>query len=140
MNKFDQLHSLSRRDSGLHCWTPSIHGADAKRISPAVLRRFGASVLKRSAPQQGPDDTFGVQERNHDDNGTNMSNRPAKFTQSDAKRLFKAAANAGVNVRVEFHPDGTIIASTGNRVTELVPKDADTDLDKWMKKHHENPT
>src|SRR2546422_6496521 len=23
-----------------------------------------------------------------------------------------------VNVRVEFHPDGTIIASTGNRVTE----------------------
>jgi hypothetical protein len=69
-----------------------------------------------------------------------MSNRPARFTQSDAKRLFNAAANAGVNVRVEFHPDGTIIASIGNRVTELVPNDADTDLDKWMKKHHENPT
>jgi hypothetical protein len=136
MNKFDQLHSLSRRDSGLHCWTWRRRQADI----PAVLRRFGASARKRSAPQQGPDDTFGVQERNHDDNGTNMSNRPAKFTQSDAKRLFKAAANAGVNVRVEFHPDGTIIASTGNRVTELVPKDADTDLDKWMKKHHENPT
>jgi hypothetical protein len=140
MNKFDQLHSLCRRGSGPHWLTPSIRGAVAKRISPAVLRPFGASVRKRSALLQGPNDTFGVPERNHDDDGTNMSNRPAKFTQSDAKRLFKAAANAGVNVRVEFHPDGTIIASTGNRVTELFPNDADTDLDKWMKKHHENPT
>jgi hypothetical protein len=69
---------------------------------------------------------------------TTMSNGLAKFTQSDAERLFKAAANDGVDVRVEFRPDGTIIASTGNRITELVPNDAD--LDKWMKKHHENPT
>jgi hypothetical protein len=39
-----------------------------------------------------------------------MPTRFAKFTQSDAKRLFKAAASAGVKVRVEFRPDGTIIA------------------------------
>jgi hypothetical protein len=36
----------------------------------------------------------------------------AKFTQSDAERLFKAAANAGVSVRVEFRSDRTIIVTT----------------------------
>jgi hypothetical protein len=64
-----------------------------------------------------------------------MPVRLAKFTQSDAKRLFKAAANAGVNVRLEFRPDGTIIAVTGSAATELLPKEGISDLDKWMKKH-----
>jgi len=41
-----------------------------------------------------------------------MSSRPAKFTQSEVERLFKAAAKAGVNVRVEFRHEGTIIAIT----------------------------
>jgi hypothetical protein len=41
-----------------------------------------------------------------------MSGRLAKFKQSDANRLFKAAMKAGVNVRVEFRPDGTIVATT----------------------------
>jgi hypothetical protein len=41
-----------------------------------------------------------------------MPTRLTKFTQSDAKRLFKAAVKAGVNVRLEFHPDGTIVAIT----------------------------
>lgn len=61
-----------------------------------------------------------------------MANRSTKFTQSDVKRLFKAAMSAGVRVRVEFHPDGTIVASTGEASASC---DRDTDLDKWMKKH-----
>jgi hypothetical protein len=39
-----------------------------------------------------------------------MRNRLGKFTQSDARRLFKAAVKAGVDVRLEYRPDGTIIA------------------------------
>jgi hypothetical protein len=45
-----------------------------------------------------------------------MPRRPANFTQSQATSIFKAAAKAGF-VRVEFHSDGTIIASTGNPTT-----------------------
>jgi hypothetical protein len=41
-----------------------------------------------------------------------MSRGRAKFTQSDAERLFKAAANAGVSMRVEFRSDRTIIVTT----------------------------
>lgn len=41
-----------------------------------------------------------------------MSRGRAKFTQSDAERLFKAAAKAGVNVRVEFRSDRTIVVTT----------------------------
>jgi hypothetical protein len=40
-----------------------------------------------------------------------MPTRLAKFSQSDAKRLFKAAVSAGVDVTLEFRPDGTIIAT-----------------------------
>jgi hypothetical protein len=47
-----------------------------------------------------------------------MRSRLANFTQSHAKRLFKAAAAAGVDVRVEFRPDGTIIA-TAHKSAEL---------------------
>jgi hypothetical protein len=52
-----------------------------------------------------------------------MSARLAKFTQSDAKRLFKAAAMAGVSVSVEFRPDGTIIA-TAHKPDEVDGADA----------------
>jgi hypothetical protein len=61
-----------------------------------------------------------------------MPSRLAKFTQSEAKRLFKAAAMAGVNVRVEFRADGTIIATAGAAAPTA---DVDTDLDVWMKEH-----
>jgi hypothetical protein len=65
-----------------------------------------------------------------------MSSRQAKFTQSDAKRLFKAAAKAGVNVRVEFRSDGTIIATTGNVGTVSAINDVNSELDEWMEEHH----
>jgi hypothetical protein len=52
-----------------------------------------------------------------------MSRGPAKFTQSDAERLFKAAANAGVSVRVEFRSDRTIIVTT-DKPAELTDNDA----------------
>ena len=67
---------------------------------------------------------------------TKMRSRLTKFTQADAKRLFKAAVKAGVNVRVEFWPDGTIIASTVTGTTRLLPEDVNGDLDTWIKKHH----
>jgi hypothetical protein len=41
-----------------------------------------------------------------------MSRGRARFTQSDAERLFKAAAKAGVNVRVEFRSDRSIVVTT----------------------------
>ena len=41
-----------------------------------------------------------------------MSRGRAKFTQSDAERLFKAAAKAGINVRVEFRSDHSIVVTT----------------------------
>ena len=49
---------------------------------------------------------------------TKVGARFGKFTQSDAKRLFKAALNAGVDVRLEFRPDGTIIA-TARKPTDV---------------------
>lgn len=41
-----------------------------------------------------------------------MAHGPAKFTQSDINRIFKAAKKTGVNVQVEFRPDGTMVATT----------------------------
>jgi hypothetical protein len=52
-----------------------------------------------------------------------MSRGRAKFTQSDAERLFKAAAKAGVSVRVEFRSDRTIIATT-DKPSDLTGNDA----------------
>jgi hypothetical protein len=66
-----------------------------------------------------------------------VSNRPAKFTQTEMKRLFAAAAKAGVDLRLEIRPDGTLIV--GCKTTELSPICVDTELDKWMKARHENP-
>jgi hypothetical protein len=54
-----------------------------------------------------------------------MPARFSKFTQTDAKRLFRAAANAGVNVRLEFRPDGTIIATTDNGASVVAASDTD---------------
>jgi hypothetical protein len=48
---------------------------------------------------------------------TTMDSRLAKFTQSDAKRLFKAAVKAVVDVRLEFRPDGMIIATAHKPAT-----------------------
>jgi hypothetical protein len=45
-----------------------------------------------------------------------MPTRFANFTQSQAKRLFKAAVCAGVTV--EFRADGTIVATPQKRVEQ----------------------
>jgi hypothetical protein len=68
-----------------------------------------------------------------------VSSRPAKFTQAEVRRLFAAAAEVGINVRLEIRPDGTLIATCGCKTTEVPPKYADTELDTWMKKHHADP-
>lgn len=39
-----------------------------------------------------------------------MSPRPAKFTQGDVARVWRAARAAGETVKVEVRPDGTIVA------------------------------
>lgn len=41
--------------------------------------------------------------------------RPARFTQADIDRIFKAAKNVGVNVSATIRPDGTITVLTGAR-------------------------
>jgi hypothetical protein len=46
-----------------------------------------------------------------------MSTRPNKFSQSQANRLVKASAKAGVDVHLEFRPDGIIIAPTHKPAT-----------------------
>jgi hypothetical protein len=41
-----------------------------------------------------------------------MASQPSQFKQNDAKKLFRAALDAGYEVaRVIFHPDGRIEAS-----------------------------
>jgi len=65
-----------------------------------------------------------------------MRSRLAKFTQSDAKRLFKAAVKAGVDVRLEFRPDGTIIA-TAHKPAEVdgadtLPSDSPVEIRKLV--------
>jgi diadenosine tetraphosphate (Ap4A) HIT family hydrolase len=69
----------------------------------------------------------------------NMTSRAAKFKQSEVQRLFKAAANARVSVRLEFQPDGTIVVIT-NGTAPSTAAEAHTDLDGWMKKHDADPT
>jgi hypothetical protein len=49
----------------------------------------------------------------------------AKFTQTDAERLFKAAANAGVSVRVEFRSDRTIIVTT-DKPADLIANESES--------------
>ena len=41
-----------------------------------------------------------------------MSRRGARLTQSEYHRIFKAAAMAGVDARIEL-PDGTLITTMG---------------------------
>jgi hypothetical protein len=65
--------------------------------------------------------------------------RRAKFTEADAKRLFRAAAKAGLNVRVEFRLDGTIVAFTDNTTTAATINNPN-ELDEWMKNHHADPS
>jgi len=69
-----------------------------------------------------------------------MSKRSANPAQSIAKGLLAAAAKVGVNVRFEFHPDGTMVATTTSASTLPASDDAAADLDGWMRKPHANPT
>lgn len=50
-----------------------------------------------------------------------MANRTAPIKQNDAKRLFKAALEAGFDAaKIVIHPDGRIEAS-GSRAGKAVP-------------------
>ena len=42
-----------------------------------------------------------------------MSRARARYTEADVTRVLKAAAKAGVNVRVEIEADGKIVVTTG---------------------------
>jgi hypothetical protein len=96
--------------------------ADKTRDTPLPLvinlGQFGRSDSAR-CEQMLPLSSLESEER--------MRSRLANFTQSHAKRLFKAAAAAaaaaGVDVRVEFRPDGTIIA-TAHKPAEVNGADA----------------
>jgi hypothetical protein len=46
-----------------------------------------------------------------------LSGRAAKFTQAEIGRIFKAAAEAGLDVRVEIREDG-IIATTVSKAAK----------------------
>ena len=65
-----------------------------------------------------------------------MRSRLANFAQSDAKRLFKAAVRAGVDVTVEFRPDGTIIATAHKPAeidgTDALPSDSPEEIRKLI--------
>ena len=68
---------------------------------------------------------------------SDMSRRVAKFTQSDAARIFKAARKAGVDVTVEFRPDGIIVATTGKAATVSAADEklsVDDELEQWRRK------
>jgi hypothetical protein len=69
-----------------------------------------------------------------------MAKRSANPAQSFAKRLFEAAAKAGVNVRVECHPNGMTVVTTTTAPMLPVSDDAAADLDGWVRKHHADPT
>jgi hypothetical protein len=60
-----------------------------------------------------------------------MRSRAGNITESHAKRLFKAAAAAGVDVTVEFRPDGTIVATTRKPAE---PDTADSDSPEEIRK------
>jgi hypothetical protein len=50
-----------------------------------------------------------------------MSGHPARFTQSDLDRIFKAAKKVGVAVRVDIKPDGSITVVTGDAAGKVAP-------------------
>jgi len=64
-----------------------------------------------------------------------MSRRgPAKNTQAEYDRIFRAAVRAHVNVSIEYAPDGKINrVSTTGKASEANAEEV-TDLDKWMAK------
>ncbi|MFZ0150951.1 MAG: hypothetical protein WBG18_16195 [Xanthobacteraceae bacterium] len=54
-----------------------------------------------------------------------MSHGPYRFRESEARRLIKAARNAGVTIgRVEVGPDGRIAIIPGNPRDETPPQSA----------------
>ena len=67
-----------------------------------------------------------------------MSRGRAKFTQSDAERLFKAAAKAGINVRVEFRSDRSIVVTT-DKSADLANEPRPSDSPEEIRKLHMKP-
>jgi hypothetical protein len=61
-----------------------------------------------------------------------MPARFANFTQTQAKRLLKAAVSAGVTV--EFRPDGTIVATPQKptEVAEVTPPESAEEIRKLI--------
>jgi hypothetical protein len=62
--------------------------------------------------------------------------RPSLFKERDVTRATKAVLAAGLDVaRVEINRDGVIIVIP--KISEA-PSAEDSDLDIWLKKHHED--
>jgi hypothetical protein len=63
--------------------------------------------------------------------------RPSLFKERDVTRATKAVLAAGLPVaRVEISREGVIVVIPG---TSQEPTDANTDLDKWVKRHYADP-
>jgi hypothetical protein len=63
--------------------------------------------------------------------------RPSLFKERDVTRATKAVLAAGLPVaRVEISREGVIVVIPG---ISQEPTDVNTDLDKWVKRHHEDP-
>jgi hypothetical protein len=76
-------------------------------------------------------------ERRIEGPGVNPGRRKAPAHEGRrAARLFKAAVKAGVNVRLEFRPDGTIIATAYKPAkvdgADAVPSDAPEEIRKLI--------
>jgi hypothetical protein len=57
-----------------------------------------------------------------------MSRGRAKFTEADVGRVLKAAAKAGVEVRLEIQPNGTMVV-TSRRSGEPIEASAGNEWD-----------
>ena len=62
-----------------------------------------------------------------------MSGHPARFTQSDLDRIFKAAKKAMVDVRVKIEPDGAITVATGKLAESFDEKQTPERLGELLK-------
>jgi hypothetical protein len=69
-----------------------------------------------------------------------MTKRSANPAQAFARRLFEAAAKVGVNVRMEFHPDGRVVATTTTAPMLPSSDNVSADLERWMRKQHADAT
>lgn len=63
-------------------------------------------------------------------NYNGMSKTPARFTEADISRIFKAAAKAHIDVRVKIALDGSILIATCQDTSGLdKPKGASSSWD-----------